>query len=91
MIMPTNLMALSTSTLRIIGKNLSMGSSKEWSKQRLKNNKKMRKNKKETNKILSYGKLQSQESLHGSLNGEKGDLDGISNVQQWLHKSLDPI
>ena len=46
----------------------------------------MRKNKKEINKILCYGKLLNQENLLGNLNGEKEGLDGTLNAQQWLHK-----
>jgi hypothetical protein len=43
----------------------------------------MKREKREINKILHYGKLRSQESQHGNQNGEKEDQAGILNVQQW--------
>jgi hypothetical protein len=51
----------------------------------------MRKDKKETNKILFFGKRQNQMSPNGNLLGGKEDQAGILNVQLWQHPFLEKI
>lgn len=43
----------------------------------------MRKDKKEVNKILYFGKQQSQMSRNGNLLGAKEDQDGTLSAQLW--------
>ncbi len=57
---------------------------KELNNHKPNNNKKIKKIKREINKILLYGKQLSQTNLSGILHGAKEDLDGILNVQLWL-------
>lgn len=53
---------------------------------RLKHKKLMKIHKKEINKTLHYGKLLNQDNLHGNLNGEKEDQDGILSALPWQLK-----
>jgi len=46
----------------------------------------MKIHKKEINKTLHYGKLLNQDNLHGNLNGEKEDQDGILSALPWQLK-----
>ena len=45
----------------------------------------MKKDKKEINKILYFGKPQSQMSQNGSLLGDREDQAGILNALLWPH------
>jgi hypothetical protein len=49
----------------------------------------MKKEKRKIKKILLYGKPPKLTSLNGLHHGDKVDLDGILNVQQWHIKFLD--
>ena len=70
---------LISSSMRL---NLSMVSSKESRKHKLKQKKQINQEKR-TRKILPYGKLPNQENQSGNHLGEKEDQDGISNAQLW--------
>lgn len=79
-------MDLSISISKLIELNLNMGNLKEFNKQKLNNNKRIKKDKKRINKILHYGKQINQINQNGHLHGDKDVLGGILNVQLWHTK-----
>ena len=69
---------------KLTEKSSNMENLKESNKLKHKTNKPIKREKREINKILLYGRLLNQMNQNGHLLGEKEDQDGILNVLLWL-------